>query len=62
MKMIKLRPGTDTRGPILVARPAGSYNGSTHPSGGCYLGSNPSPAALVIKNNMMILSWFSAKG
>gem|GEM_PF-3460660 len=24
---------------------AGSYNGSTHPSGGCYLGPSPSPAA-----------------
>ncbi len=24
---------------------AGSSNGRTHPSGGCYLGSNPGPAA-----------------
>jgi ribosomal protein S18 acetylase RimI-like enzyme len=30
----------------LVCNAAGSYNGSTHPSGGCYLGPNPSPAAL----------------
>ena len=31
---------------------AGSYNGSTHPSGGCYLGPNPSPAALPNTNGV----------
>ena len=34
-----------------VPSAAGSYNGSTHPSGGCYLGSSPSPAALGIPLN-----------
>ena|SRR3989338_1250077 len=30
----------------FLARAAGSSNGRTHPSGGWYLGSSPSPAAL----------------
>ena len=38
----------DYLGPSFVYSAAGSYNGSTHPSGGCYLGPNPSPAALQI--------------
>ena len=33
----------------LIGKTAGSSNGRTHPSGGWYLGSNPSPAALPIK-------------
>ena len=36
----------------FIAKAAGSSNGRTHPSGGWYLGSNPSPAALGRKKNL----------
>ncbi len=35
----------------FLDKAAGSSNGRTHPSGGCYLGSSPSPAALSKKKD-----------
>ena len=40
----------------FVRSAAGSSNGRTHPSGGCYLGSSPSPAALSA-NKFMVTGW-----
>src|SRR3989344_3621071 len=41
-----------TWGASIEKNIAGSSNGRTHPSGGWYLGSNPSPAALGRKKNL----------
>ena len=44
----------------FVNSAAGSSNGRMHPSGGCHLGSNPSPAALNV-NIIVVTSWCAGK-